>query len=170
MVFGPKVASSSYDSHPRLLFRIAGCDHKGRQRQPKIVIVMHPWLQICLAGCNHKGRQKQPQISILMHSRLQIRLASCDHKGPQQQLQFASRPLIHIAGCDREGRQKQLFNARADSWPSPERDGAGGVGGVSVRSGGRGLIAPNSSPLIPHALLQCLSHSVRRICRPIGPV
>ena len=123
-ILGPKVASSSSNSHPRLLFRIAGCDHKGRQKQPQIAILMHPWLEIRIAGCDHKGRQKQPKITILMHSRLQIRIAGCEHKGSQQQLKFAPRPQIRIAGCDHKGRQKQLFDALADSWPSPERDEA----------------------------------------------
>jgi hypothetical protein len=67
-VLGPKVASSSHNLHPRLLFRIAGCDHKGRQKQPKIAILMHPWLHVRIACGDHKGRQKQPQITISMHS------------------------------------------------------------------------------------------------------
>ena len=124
---------------------------------------MHPWLQIRIAGCDHKGRQKQPKINMLMHSRLQIRIAGCDHKGSQQQLKCAPRHQIRLAGCDHKGRQKQFFDARADSWPSPEQPQARGVGGEGAWSGGRGLIAPNSSPLIPHALLHCQSSSVRRI-------
>ena len=79
-VFTHNVALAKFCvSHPRLLFRIADCDHKGRQRQPHIVILMHPWLQILIAGCDHKGRQKQPQITMLMHYRLQICIAGCDH-------------------------------------------------------------------------------------------
>ena len=30
-------------------------------------MLMNPWLQIRIAGCDHKGRQEQTQITILMH-------------------------------------------------------------------------------------------------------
>ncbi len=99
-VLGPKVASSNSNSHPRLQIRIAGCDHKGRQKQSKIAMLMHPWLQIRIPGGEHKGCQKQPKITMLMHSRLQIRITGCDHRGSQQQLKIQ----IRIAG----GRQKAL--------------------------------------------------------------
>ncbi len=103
-VLGPKVASSSYNSHPRLLFRIAGCNHKGRQKQTKITMLMNPWLQIHIAGCDHKGRQEQPKIVILMHSRLQIRIAGCDHRGSQQQLKIQIRKA--------KGRQQSQKTAK----------------------------------------------------------
>ncbi len=47
-----------------------------------------------------------------------------------------ARLQIQIAGCDDKGRQEQFLNARADSWPSPERaQAAGGVSGVGARVG-----------------------------------
>ncbi len=93
-VLGPKGASSSSNSQPRLQIRIASCDHKGRHKQPHVGILRHSWLQIRVAGCEHKGRQKQPQITTLMHYRLQIRIAGGDHRGSQQQRQMQ----IRIAG------------------------------------------------------------------------
>ena len=64
------------------------------QRPPEAAThrLMHHWLQIRIAGCDHKGRQKQPQISMLMHSRLQICIAGCDHRGSQQQLKIRKQP------------------------------------------------------------------------------
>ncbi len=62
----------------------------------------------------------------LMHCPLQIRNTGCGFNGSQQQLNFAPRLQIRIAGCDHKGRQNQLVDARAASWPSPEREEAKG--------------------------------------------
>ncbi len=92
-VLGPQVAGSSSNSHPRFLSRT----RLRSQRPPAAAThryVDAPWLQIRRAGCDHKSRQKQPNIILLVHSRIQIRVAGCDHKDSQQQPKIR----IHIAG------------------------------------------------------------------------